>query len=124
MKVVDASVVVDLVTGAVGVELLRDDELAAPYLIDTEVVNALRNMVLQDRLTVQEGTDALDAFLALTFTRFSAEGLRSRMWALRHNLTASDATYVALAEMLDATLITGDERQAAAPGITCGVELL
>ncbi|MEJ7775604.1 MAG: hypothetical protein WKF72_12425 [Nocardioidaceae bacterium] len=57
--------------------------------------------------------------------RFPADWLRPRMWALRHNLSAYDATYVALTEMTDATaLLTTDARLAAAPGPECDIELL
>lgn len=50
--------------------------------------------------------------------------LLARCWELRHNLTVYDASYVALAELLGAPLLTGDARLAAAPGIRCDVELL
>jgi predicted nucleic acid-binding protein len=63
--------------------------------------------------------------MRLNLTRFAADWLRPRMWVLRHNLSAYDATYVALAEMLSASaLLTTDERLAQAPGIQCPVELV
>ncbi len=62
---------------------------------------------------------ALVGFTRLTLARFPADWLRPRMWALRHNLSAYDATYVALTEMIGATaLLTTDTRLANAPGIT------
>jgi predicted nucleic acid-binding protein len=67
----------------------------------------------------------MDGFVRLDISRFPADWLRGRMWALRHNLSAYDATYVALAELLTATsLLTTDLRLAAAPGISCNVEVL
>ena len=56
--------------------------------------------------------------------RFAAVGLLDRMWQLRANLTAYDATYVALAEALDCTLLSGDARLAAAPGPTCPLTIV
>jgi len=105
-------------------ELLGDDELAAPHLIDSEVTNVLRRLVVQGILTEQQGTSAFDGFTRLVLTRFPADWLRPRMWALRHNLSAYDATYVALAEMTGATaLLTTDARLARAPGVSCPIEL-
>jgi predicted nucleic acid-binding protein len=104
---------------------LGDEELAVPHLIDSEVTNVLRRLVVQNILTDKQGTSALDGFIGLVLTRFPADWLRPRMWALRHNLNAYDATYVALAEMTGATaLITTDIRLANAPGINCPIELL
>jgi predicted nucleic acid-binding protein len=124
MRVVDAGVVVDLVANDLDPERLGDEELAVPHLIDSEVTNVLRRLVAQKVLSETQGTDAFDGFTRLMLARFSAESLRPRMWELRHNLSAYDATYVALAEALGATsLLTTDERLASAPGIRCRVEL-
>jgi predicted nucleic acid-binding protein len=72
-----------------------------------------------------QATLALEGFARLALVRFPADWLRPRIWALRHNLSAYDATYVALAEMIGATaLITADARLARAPGIRCPVDLL
>lgn len=125
MRVVDAGVVVDLIANDLDPELLGDEELAVPHLIDSEVTNVLRRLVAQKALSESQGADAFDGFTRLTLARFSAESLRPRMWELRHNLSAYDATYVALAEALGATsLLTTDVRLATAPGIRCRVELL
>lgn len=76
-------------------------------------------------LTDQQGAAALDGFTRLTLTRFAADWLRPRMWELRYNLSAYDATYVALAEAIRATaLLTTDARLANAPGPNCPIELL
>ncbi|MGI9155239.1 MAG: type II toxin-antitoxin system VapC family toxin [Marmoricola sp.] len=125
MKVVDAGVVVELVAGNLDPELLGDEELAAPHLIDSEVTHVLRSLVLRGGLSDEQGALALAGFARLTITRFPADWLRSRMWALRHNLSGYDATYVALTEMSEATsLLTTDARLARAPGIHCDVQLL
>ncbi len=125
MKVVDAGVFVELLAGALPAERLGDEELAAPHLVDSEVTNALRRLVLRGDLTDDQGSDAMEGFGRITLTRYPADWLRPRMWALRHNISAYDATYVALAEMTDATaLLTTDVRLATAPGVRCAVQVL
>lgn len=125
MRVLDAGVVVELLAGGLDPQRLGDEELVVPHLIDSEVTNALRNLALRKLLTEEQATLALDGFMRLNLTRFPADWLRPRMWMLRHNLSAYDATYVALAEMLSASaLLTTDVRLAQAPGIQCPVELV
>lgn len=125
MKVVDAGVVVALVVGDADLGLLGDDELAAPHLLDSEVVHVLRRLVLRGALSEAQGTAALEGFSALAIERFPADWLRPRIWELRHNLSAYDATYVALAELTGATvLLTTDARLANAPGIRCATQVL
>lgn len=125
MKVVDAGVIVELVAGDLDPERLGDEELAAPHLIDSEVTHVLRSLVLRGSLDEEQGALALHGFAGLTIMRFAADWLRPRMWELRHNLSAYDATYVALAEMADATaFLTTDVRLAHASGIRCAVQVL
>ena len=125
MRVVDAGVIVELVANDLDPGRLGDEELAVPHLIDSEVTNVLRRLVGRRILTESQGASALDGFGRLTLTRFPADWLRPRMWALRHNLSSYDATYVALAEMTGATaLLTTDTRLATAPGINCAIEVL
>ena len=125
MRIVDAGVIVELVANDLDPGRLGDEELAVPHLIDSEVTNVLRRLVVQKILTDKQATSALDGFIRLTLTRFPADWLRPRIWALRHNLSAYDATYVALTEMTSATaLLTTDSRLANAPGINCPIELL
>ncbi len=125
MRVVDAGVIVELVARDLDPERLGDEELAAPHLIDSEVTNVLRRLVLHRSLTEEQGTLALDGFARLSLTRYPADWLRPRMWALRHNLSAYDATYVALAELTGATsLLTTDARLATAPRLRCLVDVL
>lgn len=125
MRVVDAGVLVGVLVGDLEPEALGDEELAAPHLIDSEVTHVLRRLAHQGDLPDDAATAAMDGFVRLSLTRFPADWLRGRMWALRHNLSAYDATYVALTEMLSATsLLTTDARLAAAPGIQCVVDVL
>ena len=125
MRVVDAGVVVALVAGGLDPDRVGDEDLAAPHLIDSEVTSALRRLVLRGNLTDDQGGAALEGFTRLTLTRFPADWLRPRLWALRHNFSAYDATYVALAEMIGATsLLTTDARLAQAPGVRCRVDVV
>lgn len=117
--VVDASVVVDLLArfeAAPLDELFLDSRtlLAAPMLLDIEVLQVFR------RLDRQLGRPAsasglLDDFRALRIERYPHGPLLTRIWALRENVTAYDATYVALAEALNAPLVTRDRRLASVP---------
>lgn len=125
MRIVDAGVVVELLAGGLDPDLLGEEELAAPHLIDSEVTHVLRGLVQRGGLSEEQGDLALEGFTELTLTRFPAGWLRTRMWELRHNLSGYDATYVALAEVTDATaLLTTDARLARAPGPRCQIQLL
>ena len=125
MKVVDAGIIIELFANDLDPDLLGDEELAVPHLIDSEVTNVLRRLVAQRVLSDNQGTTALEGFSRMTLTRYPADWLRPRMWTLRHNLSAYDATYVALAETIGATsLLTTDARLANSPGINCRIELL
>lgn len=125
MIVVDAGVIVELVANDLDPRRLGDEEWSAPHLLDSEVVNVLRRLVLRGVLTDEQASAAFTGFSRLTLRRFPADRLLLRMWELRHNLSAYDATYVALAELTGATaLIITDARLAAAPGIRCPVWVL
>ena len=88
MKVIDAGVVIELLANDLDPDELGDEELAAPHLIDSEVTNVFRRLVARNALTDKLGGDAFASFTRLTITRFPADWLRPRMWALRHNLSA------------------------------------
>lgn len=125
MKVIDAGVIVELLVGTLDPVGLGTEELAAPHLLDSEVTHVLRSLVLRGAIDEQHGATALEGFGALAITRFPADWLRLRMWDLRHHLRGYDATYIALAETIDASaLLTTDARLAKAPGIRCRVHLL
>ncbi len=125
MRVLDAGVIVELVAGQLDPERLGDEELAAPHLCDSEVTNALRRLVLRGDLTEDQGAAALEGFLDLTLIRYPADWLRPRVWELRHNVSAYDATYLALAELTGATaLLTADARLLKVPGVRCPVRVL
>lgn len=125
MNVVDAGAVVELLVGALDPGVLSAEELAAPHLLDSEVTPVLRSLTLRGSLDERQGQAALDAFGALVIRRFPADWLQPRRWELRHNLSGYDATYVALAETINASaLLTTDARLTNAPGSRCRIRLL
>jgi predicted nucleic acid-binding protein len=125
MVVVDASVLVDalLIEGAARARL-AESNLHAPDLIDAELLSVLRRLVLADQLPEPHALQALATAERLGLRRHRSRHLWPRAWELRSNLTAYDALYVALAEELGATLLTGDSRAARAPGLRCAVEVM
>lgn len=129
MLVVDASVlaVALLDDGQDGDHLrarLRGEDLAAPGLIDLEVVSVWRGLARGAKLDPRRVTFALEDLRALPMQRVDHGALILRCWQLRENLTVYDASYVAVAEALHATLLTGDRRIAQAPGPTCPIEVV
>lgn len=130
MIVVDASVVLELLLQTaraerVAARVLRGDEsLHAPHLLDVEVAQVLRRYARAGELNDGRAAEALSDLAGLRIERYPHEHLLPRVWELRHNLTAYDAAYVALAEALDAPLLTRDERMAAAPGHRATIELV
>jgi predicted nucleic acid-binding protein len=90
--------------------------LHAPHLMDIEVTQGIRRHTARGEIGNELAQSALDDLPALPIQRYPHGFLLPRVWELRHNLTAYDAVYVALAEMLDATLVTRDVRLANAAG--------
>ena len=128
MLIVDSSAVLEAIVAretAPGLieRLAGDGDLHAPHLIDTEVLHALRRMNMLRQLTDERAADARSDFAELALVRYPHEPLNDRVWELRHNFTAYDATFLALAEALDAPLITCDRRLSAARGHRARLEL-
>jgi predicted nucleic acid-binding protein len=120
--VVDTSAVLAVLAGrtpdrALVQRLTGDGDLHAPHLIDIEILQALRGLVRGGKLSLDRADDVRTDVADLTITRYGHEPLADRVWALRDNLTAYDAVFVALSEALGVPLITCDARLAAAPGI-------
>jgi len=129
LKVVDASVLIPALTdegstAGRAADLMTTNDLAAPELIDLEVAQALRRLVRSRVLTDARAASALNYFGSIPVVRAPHLPLLERIWAHRNNLSAYDAAYVALAEELETTLLTGDRRLASAPGIRCEIELV
>ncbi|MFT4034726.1 MAG: type II toxin-antitoxin system VapC family toxin [Patulibacter sp.] len=126
--VVDASVLVvalgdDGAAGDSARRRLAGASLAAPELIDLEVASVLRRHEQAGSIPRRRAALALADLADLPIERAAHRALLPRCWELRSNLTVYDAAYVALAELLDAPLLTGDQRLARAPGVRCQVEL-
>jgi predicted nucleic acid-binding protein len=127
--VVDASAVVDWVLQtSVGQRIekriyARGESLHAPHLIDLEVAQVLRRIERERTISVRRTAEAMQDLADLRVTRYPHFIFLDRIWELRHNLSAYDAAYIALAEKLKAPLITRDERLAAAPGHAAKVEI-
>jgi predicted nucleic acid-binding protein len=128
--VLDASAAVEfLLHTAPGILIARrilsaGETLHAPYLIDAEVTQVLRCNVTTGILSQVRGQEALQDFADMRLRRYPHVPFLGRVWALRKNITAYDALYIALAERLDATLLTRDRKLAAVPGHRARVQVL
>lgn len=125
MIVVDASAALSaLLNAGPARRALADERLHAPHLIDSEVANGLRRGVGARRLEADAAWTALDRWRRLGMTRYPVFSLLGRVWELRENVSAYDASYIALAELLDCSLLTGDARLARAPGTGCPITVV
>jgi predicted nucleic acid-binding protein len=130
MMVVDASTILELLlntpaAGRIAERLFPPGEsLHAPHLLDIEVAQVIRRYCRAGELASERGREALADLADLPITRYPHDFLLARIWELRHNLTAYDASYVALAEALDAPLLTCDRRLAAASGHDARIEVM
>ena len=129
MIVIDASVLTDFLLGraeaieAVDRELAghEHDPLHAPEVVEPETLNALRSLARAKSVTERRAREAVDDLGAIRLIRYPHDPLRERIWELRHNLTAYDAAYLALAEALDgAILMTGDRGLATSARVALG----
>ena len=129
MIVLDASAAIEwLLRTPVGARVdrrifSRPVALYAPHLLDLEVAQVLRRYVRDKVLGAQRGQEALEDLAGLPLHRYPHDFLISRVWQLRANLTAYDAVYVALSELLDAPLLTCDRGLASASGHHATVEV-
>lgn len=127
MIVVDASVLIDalLDDGPAGdgarAALAEDSEWAAPPHLVVEVLSVARRRLLRGQVEPGRAADAVDALGGLEIVWVDPALLVPRIWALRDNVAAFDAAYVATAELLECDLITGDRRLAAAGGPRCPI---
>ena len=125
MIVVDASAaVLALLDSGEARRRLTTNRLAAPHLVDAEVLQTMHKLVVRGSLTAGDAERSVHRWTRLEVQRFPMVWLARRIWALRHNVTAYDACYVALAEALDCSLLTADARIALAPGPECSIIVL
>lgn len=125
MIVLDASaVVLALLNDDHARSILGHETIVCPHLVDSEVLHALRSLVSRGEIDAAMAGRAIEAWGALGIARMTVHGLLSRIWELRENLSAYDATYVALAEGLDVTLVTADGRLGRAQGPRCAITIV
>lgn len=126
--VLDASVAITALTQSASpaADLLSagDAIFQVPSIFDAEVLSALRGLVRGRKFDQTAATNLIVDLMVLPVDRWHMSPLLPRMWELRDNLTPYDAAYVALAELTGATLVTGDERIATAPGPRCDIQII
>lgn len=130
MIVVDASAALEVLLRTVGSAALEErifdprQTLHAPDLLDVEVTQVLRRYARTGEIELERCRAALTDLVDFPASRYPHDILLPRVWELRDNLTAYDAVYIALAEALDAPLLTRDRRLASAPGHRARVEFV
>lgn len=128
MIVLDASAIVEVLLhtdlgGQIDRRWSEEGAAQAPHLVTSEVVSVLRRLAGNGTISGERGQRAVAMLATLPFERRSHDPLLDRVWELRNNLSAYDATYVALAEAFAAPLLTCDARLASAPGNRAQIEL-
>lgn len=130
MIVLDASALLELLLvtdkgGEVAERIAAPEEtLHAPHLIDLEVAQVLRRYVARRQLDEARASQALEDLLDLDLNRYPHDVLLDRIWELRHNASAYDAAYLALAETLEAPLLTSDARLREVPDARAHIEVV
>jgi len=128
--VLDASAAIEwLLQSPAGIKIEKrlfspSESLHAPHLLDVEVAQVLRRYVRENIISAQRGQEALEDLTDVPLSRYPHDFLIPRVWELRAALTAYDAVYVALAELLDAPLLTCDGKIASASGHSANVEVV
>ncbi|WP_083935911.1 type II toxin-antitoxin system VapC family toxin [Saccharomonospora halophila] len=125
MIVVDASAALSaLFRNGPARRALGEQQLHVPHLIDAEIASALRRRVAAGQVEAAAAWNALRVWQRLGVMRYATLPLLHRVWELRDNASACDASYVALAEFLDCGLLTADARLARAPGTRCVISVV
>jgi predicted nucleic acid-binding protein len=128
--VIDASAAIELILrtelgGKVELRALAAEErLHAPHLLDLEVAQVLRRLTQLKEITAARAQEALDDYAALLLERAAHRELLGRVWQLRESMTAYDGAYIALAEALEAPLLTCDGKLARSHGHRATIELV
>jgi predicted nucleic acid-binding protein len=103
---------------------LAGEAITAPELLDLEVLSVLRRLTAGGILTARRARAALDDLAVAPIQRVPHLPLLERCWALRPNATFYDAAYIAVAELLELTLVTADRQLATTPGVRCAIDVL
>ncbi|CAL9299025.1 type II toxin-antitoxin system VapC family toxin [Streptomyces griseoincarnatus] len=124
--VFDTSAVVEFLVGGDALadrvrDYTRGRRLAAPHAVDLETASVLRGLVRGGKLPESEAERALDLLRRMQLRRYDHAPLLPRIWQLRHNMWPYDAAYAALAEALDAELVTVDAKFAGIQQLRCQV---
>jgi predicted nucleic acid-binding protein len=128
MIVVDASAIAEILfmtpaADAIMDRIYTDDEpLVAPHVIDLEIAHVVRRRLLAREIDYDLAEGMIGAFQQIPINRFPHDALLGRIWTLRNNITAYDAAYVALAEVLEAPLVTRDRRLSQSRGHIARIE--
>ena len=130
MIVVDASAILEVLLVTPVAQAIEErvfsttETLHAPHLLDLEIAQVLRCYCASEEMTSERGYQALSDLTDFPITRYPHDLFLPRIWMLRHNVTAYDTVYIALAESLSATLLTRDARLASASGHQARIELV
>jgi predicted nucleic acid-binding protein len=125
MIVVDASAALAaLLNDGQARQLIAAERLHTAHLIDSEIASGLRRQVQRNQLSAADGWNALRTWRRLAVTRYPVYGLFERIWEIRENLSAYDASYVALAETLDCALVTADGRLSSVSQARCPITVV
>jgi predicted nucleic acid-binding protein len=113
--ILDASAVIEFLMRAEKVPVLSDalektDQIACPVILDLEVLNVLRRQVQEKVVTLPRSEEALELYGQLPLVRYPTSLVAEKIWALRNNFTSYDASYIALAEVLDVPIYTKDQK--------------
>jgi predicted nucleic acid-binding protein len=128
--VVDASALLEVLLNTSAGSLIagrlftQNETLHAPHLLDLEIAQVLRRYALAGDLDPTRGLQAIEDLSDFPLTRYPHDLLLTRIWELRHNVTAYDAAYIALAEALAAPLLTRDAALTSAAGHHAQIELI
>jgi predicted nucleic acid-binding protein len=128
--VIDASALLEMLLRTQRADQLMEralepsERMHAPHLLDVEVTQVLRRLVQRKEITTARAAEAIDDLNNLIIERHAHQALVPRIWQLRDSLTAYNGAYVALAEALDAPLLTCDAKLAGAHGHRATIELV
>ena len=127
MIILDASALTEFLCQSakhpqVSKRLASEKQVLAPSLIDLEVTNSLRRQCAKKALTIERAEEALSDLRDFPMRRYAHGPLLGRVWELRHRFTAYDASYIALAELLEVPLVTCDSKLAEAGSIVEVIE--
>ena len=129
MIVVDASALIEILLTSERSERIwkrlfaREESLHAPHLLDIEIAQVMRRYVARGEVTAERGRATIDLLPRIPVHRYPHEPLLPRIWALKDNSTTYDAAYLALAEALNASLVTCDHSLERVPGVRAQVEV-